>query len=161
MQVLIIRHAPAEEVTDGIASDFERALTPKGARQFRQFASEFLSRNHAPGLILHSPLVRTTQTAEILRDVMGLPLDALRVESRLSPGMSISQCVAMLSAYQIERIAIVGHNPDVSRCTSHLVGGAAVDFKKGAVACIEFMGSVQPGLGRLDWFVYPRLLRGE
>ena len=161
MQVFVIRHAPAEELSDLIRSDFDRALTEQGAKRFRQFAEDIFRKGLIPDLILHSPLVRTTQTAEILREVTDLPKSAMHVESKMSPGMSIAQCVSMLSGLHVERVAIVGHNPDVSRCTSHLVGGASLDFKKGAVACIDFPGQVQSGTGRLEWYVSPKLLRGE
>lgn len=158
MQILVIRHAPAEDLSDLHASDGERPLTSKGRRLFREFALRIMKPDQAPELILHSPLVRTTQTAEILREVTGLPAESMRAESRIRPGMSVQQLIQAVQEYSERRIAVVGHNPDVSYCTSQLVGGCSVEFKKGSIASIDFSGTPAAGQGRLNWFISPKVL---
>ena len=158
MQLYIVRHAPAEELTGGVRSDADRELTAKGRKLFREFAEQLIKPEHAPQLILHSPLVRAVQTAEILREVIGLSRDQMRVEGRLSPGMTTTHLASVTRGLSEERIAVVGHNPDVSHCTSQLIGGGSIDFKKGSIACVEFFDGVVPQLGRLISFISPKLL---
>jgi phosphohistidine phosphatase len=158
MQLYVVRHAPAEELAGGAHSDADRELTPKGRKLFREFALKLIKPEHAPQLILHSPLVRAVQTAEILREVIGLNRDKMRVESRLGPGMSPAHIAGVTEGTKADRIAIVGHNPDVSHCTSQLIGGGSIEFKKGSIACIDFFDQVTPQLGRLVWFMSPKLL---
>jgi len=158
MQLFIVRHAPAEELA---RTDADRELTPKGRRLFREFALKVMKPDHAPQLILHSPLVRAVQTAEILREVIGLNREKMRVDARLGPGVSASQLASVAADFREERIAVVGHNPDVSHCTSQLIGGGSIEFKKGSIACLDFFDIVSPQLGRLVWFMSPKLLLEE
>lgn len=158
MQILVIRHAPAEDILNSQSTDAERALTSKGRKLFREFVQRMIKTDRVPELILHSPLVRATQTAEILQEITDVPKGRLRVESLLSPGMSTTQLVNLLQDLPEQRVAIVGHNPDVSHCTSQLIGGGNIEFKKGSIACIDFVGPVRAGLGRLTWFISPKLI---
>jgi phosphohistidine phosphatase len=158
MQVLIIRHAPAEDLLDTHTSDADRELTHKGRKLFRELVEQVIKSDGVPELVLYSPLVRTRQTAEIFQEVTGISKDRVRAEKLLRPGMAATQLVNLLQDLPEQRVAIVGHNPDVSHCTMQLIGGGALEFKKGSMAMIDFGGSVQLGLGRLSWFVYPKLL---
>lgn len=158
MQILVVRHAPAEDLSDASSSDALRRLTPKGSKLFREFIQRLNESDLSPELILHSQLVRAEQTAEILRDVTGLKTDQMLVEPILNPGMSAAKLAQLLQGLRVERVAIVGHNPDVSQCTSQLIGGGLIEFKKGSIACIDFVGQVRPGLGRLSWFISPKVL---
>lgn len=161
MQLYIVRHAPAEELSSGVRSDADRELTPKGRKLFRAFAQKIIQPDQAPQLILHSPLVRAVQTAEILREVIGLNREQMKVERRLGPGVTASQMASVIREFKVERIAVVGHNPDVSHCTSALIGGGSIEFKKGSIACLDFFDEVTPQLGRLVWFMSPKLLVEE
>lgn len=158
MQLLMVRHAPAEDISDAHSSDGERELTSKGRKLFREFAQRIIHADQVPDLILYSPLVRTTQTAEILAEITRISTNCVRMERLLSPGMSVSQLVKALQDLPEQRIAVVGHNPDVSYCTSQLIGGGSIEFKKGSMASIDFVGSPHTGLGRLNWFMSPKVL---
>ncbi|MDB5336468.1 MAG: sixA [Planctomycetaceae bacterium] len=158
MQLFIVRHAPAEELSGSVHSDVDRELTSKGRKLFREFAQKMIKPDHAPQLILYSPLVRAVQTAEILREVIGLNREQMRVESRISPGMTATQLAGATQGANVDRIAVVGHNPDVSHCTSQMIGGGSIEFKKGSIACIEFFDEVLPQHGRLLWYMSPKVL---
>jgi phosphohistidine phosphatase len=57
-------------------------------------------------------------------------------------------------------LALVGHAPDIGRVAARLIGSRhTIDFKKGAVCCIEVDGLPPPGPGELRWFLTPRMLR--
>jgi len=161
MQILVIRHAPAEDAIFPGGSDASRPLTAKGRKLFVEFAERFIKPANSPDLLLYSPLTRTVQTAELLAKVCELSPEQQRVESLLAPGATVSRIIPTLQSLQslhFNRLALVGHNPDVGMIASRLIGGGAFDFKKGSVACIEFTDEIAPGLGRLVWFASPKLM---
>ena len=57
----------------------------------------------------------------------------------------------------------MGHEPDLSELTAHLVleeAAAFFSFKKGGAALLEFDGPVGAGQGILRWLLQPKHLRG-
>jgi phosphohistidine phosphatase len=61
-----------------------------------------------------------------------------------------------------ERIALVGHEPDLGRLVGWLVGGrtiGAIEMKKGGACLLRFAGHPVQGHGELHWFLPPSLLR--
>jgi phosphohistidine phosphatase len=62
----------------------------------------------------------------------------------------------LAAAQRAERLAIVGHQPNLSNCLSELIGGGHVAFGKGFVAAVEFRRPAV-GSGQLLWFVGPRM----
>ncbi len=80
-------------------------------------------------------------------------VDALAPDSQLGP----------LIAWSRDRggdVAWVGHMPDVSELTAALIGAGhgRISFNKGAAACVEFAGPVEPGRGELCWLATAKLL---
>jgi phosphohistidine phosphatase len=157
MQILVIRHAHAEDAVFPGGSDATRELTPKGRKLFTEFVERLIKPASVPDMVLHSPLVRTTQTAEILAQTTSLRPDQVRMEQLMAPGTPAARVVSGLSSIQVDRLALVGHNPDVGLLASHLIGGGSFDFKKGSIACIDLDGDLTSGSGRLVWFASPKL----
>lgn len=125
MILTIWRHGEA-----GSASrDEQRELTVRGAddisfgcQQFHQ-ACEGRGIAH-PTRILHSPWLRTTQTAEIIAGAYShatvLPCEALR------PGATPEDLDRALGSYLAEpHVLLVHHQPLVSRVLGHYLGDAA------------------------------------
>jgi phosphohistidine phosphatase len=158
MQILVVRHAPAEDAVFPGGSDSSRELTPRGRKLFTEFVERFVKQTSVPDLVLYSPLVRTVQTAEILAKGTNLQSHQSRVEPLLAPGMPISQLVSSIGQLRANCLALVGHNPDVGLLVSDLIGGGSFDFKKGSIACIDFAGNVEPEMGKLTWFASPKLI---
>lgn len=155
MEVWIVRHAVAEESAPHGGSDFDRRLTERGKERFREFADWLVSRKGSPVVIASSPLVRALQTAELLSKASDLKKKDVIVEGLLGPGLNSSKLLSVLKRHPAERVAIVGHQPDMARTTAELIGGGQFDFGKGHVACIDFESEPQVGLGALRWFVGP------
>jgi len=164
MKLLLVRHAIAEDVPPHGGSDFDRALTSKGREQFSAFAEWLVRQEIQPQRVFHSPLVRAVQTAELLCTAAELDPAEQLLEPVLSPGIDLTQLVRRLRDWRDEglrTVACVGHQPDMSRIAAQLIGGGALEFKKGATACIEFSGSPQAGAGVLRWLASPKLVRDE
>ena len=60
-----------------------------------------------------------------------------------------------------DRVALVGHDPDLSDALADLSGAASIGLRKGAMACLEFMGEPAAGSGRLRWLLDPDLYRDD
>jgi phosphohistidine phosphatase len=157
MRLLIIRHASAAPPDVPGAADADRPLTPRGRRRFKKAAQGLAEILSAPDLLLTSPLVRARQTARIAGKVWNLtPTE----EPLLAGGSPEALLAAIAAGPEDSVVALVGHEPDMSRLLSHLVGGHGerLPFKKGGAALVALDGGAARG-GQLIWFMPPRLLR--
>jgi phosphohistidine phosphatase len=159
MRVLIIRHATAvAHGTPGIP-DEERPLTPRGEKRFRTAASGLARVVPRPDELIASPLPRAFRTAEIAAEAWGRV--EVTTETALAGG-SVDDVLALLASRPgNSRIALVGHEPQLSLLASRLLGGedaSRVAFRKGGACLIEIPGPPREG-GSLVAFLPPRVLR--
>ena len=151
----LARHGEAVD-PDQARTDFDRALTDTGRRRLAESSRWLLGREQPPELILHSPLVRALQTAETIAKEVGTDLVTVRVENRLAPGIDTDELLKYLSSTATECIACVGHQPDMSRCLSEMIGGGHLHYSPGTIAGVVFNGPIIRGGGHLRWLVDPR-----
>jgi phosphohistidine phosphatase len=164
MELLVVRHAIAVEPAEWAAGgkpDHERPLTGEGRRLMRRNARGIAAA--APWLhaIASSPYVRAIETAEILsREYRKLEVTTVPA---LASGGSREELLAWLEKRDDEeRIALVGHEPDLGRLVAWLVSGrpdGAIEMKKGGACLARFVGHPSAGHGELHWFLPPSLLR--
>ena len=159
MRLWLVRHAIAVERIPNGLEDADRPLTPKGRRQFKALARLLAAAGDVPDLIVTSPLVRAVQTTEILRDEAGLKKKQVRVEKFPAPGMDARRLIRALRSLEMETVAVVGHEPDLSACAQQLLSGGRLIFGKGHIACIEFEDGPTLKSGRLEWFIGPHMAR--
>ncbi|MGF1657110.1 MAG: histidine phosphatase family protein [Verrucomicrobiales bacterium] len=149
MDLLVLRHAIAHDME---TSDFNRALTKEGHQQAKTMAKFCRQIALLPDLVLCSPLVRARETAEDFVEAAKLGVNHLQKVAFLSCGMTPALACAELSAYaKLERLMIVGHEPDLSGLIGHLVGRtgyAAVKMSKATLAVVRCT-RLQPGGGEL------------
>jgi phosphohistidine phosphatase len=161
MDLYIIRHAWAADRDEQWPDDDLRPLTKEGQERFAQVVARLAPRVLTPEIVGTSPLVRCVQTAHILAaGVSGEPqvvqLDELR------PGSSLGGVLAWTArqSRKYQRIAWVGHAPDVDRMTAALIGSpdSLMRFAKGSIAAIRFDGPLVLGGGELQWLVTAKVL---
>jgi phosphohistidine phosphatase len=114
-----------------------------------------------PDLILHSPLARARQTAEIIAKALDRE-HHLRLEPRLSPGFNFALLTELLAEHAgLAELMLVGHAPDCNAAIEPLIGGGALKFGKGSVACIKVdLQGARPH-GVLHWLATDDLLIAE
>lgn len=156
----LVRHAVAEARGEAWPDDDQRPLTKEGVRRMRRAVEGLGSLGVTIDLVLTSPLVRATETADILaRGLASRP----RVQSlpALAPGGTPEATMRALGAAgKRDTIALVGHEPDMGELAAWLIGAAApVPFRKGAVCRIDVTGWPPDPPGTLVWFAPPRMLR--
>jgi phosphohistidine phosphatase len=160
-EVYLVRHAIAAERGPNYPDDRERPLTSEGVQRFKQAVEGLKDFDVTLDLVLTSPLQRAAHTAELLvAGIGGKPrldtLDALAPDGRMS---QVLEAIAKASK-KSRHIALVGHEPDLGELAARLLRArGTVEFKKGAVCCIELDGAMPNGPGTLRWLLPPRALR--
>ena len=112
-------------------------------------------------LILTSPLIRAHDTARIASRALRAE-KKLEVCKALMPGGSVKTLLSSLSKYSGRKsIMVVGHEPDLGRFASSLLGSetSIIELKKGALCAIEVSGLPPHAKGKLLWHMQPRHLR--
>jgi phosphohistidine phosphatase len=163
MELLIIRHAIAfERNRRRWVDDSARPLSPAGIRRSSKAAAGLKELCKVPDRLLTSPLARARQTAKILTEVAGWP--PAEIAPELTPGEHAVAVLGLLGKDRSKRIAIVGHQPDLSAllaaCLLKDSGDLSIEMKKNAVACLSFDGRAGLGRAALKWLATPRMLRG-
>jgi phosphohistidine phosphatase len=156
-RVYLVRHGIAEERGPEWPDDTLRPLTKRGKRRFSGAAAAFAKLEGPPDRILTSPLVRAAQTAELLSQAAeDAPVERF---DALAPGQPPATIIARLHRLRADRIALVGHEPDLGYLAAVLLGaGRPLPFKKGGICRIdvEWHGAAE---GTLVWFLSPPALR--
>ena len=137
-------------------------MTPLGVKKMRRNAAALAKLQVGIDEIWTSPLLRARQTADILAEGLGLAATP-QVVKGLEPGGDSAQLIRRLERRAaLGGIVLVGHEPDLGQLATQLLTGsrrAAVEFKKGAVACIEVDDVHSPLRGRLHWLLAPKHMR--
>jgi phosphohistidine phosphatase len=158
MQVYLLRHGVAEEGSI-TTNDADRSLTAEGRRKVRQVMTHVADAGLKTDLILSSPLRRAQQTAEIARSCLKSKEEVLCTRALLPGGTpeGVWEEVRVHSGH--EAVMLVGHNPLFSHLAPYLLGAEKleVDFKKGAVMCLELPSTGVKPRGTLQWYLTARL----
>lgn len=162
MELLIVRHAIAfERSARRWPDDAERPLSPRGIQRARQAAAGLKVLARRPARVLSSPLLRARQTAALLAQIAHWPPAAQCAQ--LDPDTPAQALLTLLARARHTRVAVVGHEPHVSRLLAACLCGGAEDaafrFKKMGAALVRFRGPAQSGQGELVWLLPPRALR--
>ncbi len=137
MQLLLLRHGPAEPKSHWKGADAERPLSAEGCLQVKDVAASLAKLTVCPDLILTSPYARARETAEIVAGCCNIP-DRLMPDERLAPGFGTKQLAKLLKAHGDRKVLVlVGHEPDLSDLVRTLTGGGRVAIRKAAVAQIH------------------------
>jgi phosphohistidine phosphatase len=153
MLLYFMRHGEAEEI--GPEGDAGRRLTERGVQRTRQAGDALTALDVQLDLILTSPLRRAEQTAEIVAAALGAPVHQA---DELAGRLGLPNLQLLLGAYGSSgAVMLVGHEPDFSAVIGDLIGGASVEMKKGAVACLDCQAIVKGG-ATLLWLATGRQL---
>jgi phosphohistidine phosphatase len=126
MRLVLVRHA---EAAPGDPDEL-RTLTPEGHDQARRLGERLRAEGIEPDAVLTSPLLRARETARELGFGAPQPLD------ELGPGAT-ADGVRSAIAGRGETVVVVGHQPDCSRITAALRGGAEPGFPPAGAEIIE------------------------
>lgn len=161
MNLYLIRHGLAGEF-GSYPNDYERPLTDEGKKKTRQVAKRLHELDLHFDLVLTSPLVRASQTAEILLE-LGLS-DQLETADCLAPCGDIEQWLKWLLTWEQRddgTLALVGHGPDLNNWAEILLWGKSqgvITLKKAGVIGLTVSSNSPVGNSCLFFLAQPRLL---
>lgn len=165
MELLVLRHAVAEERESFAKTgkeDARRPLTAEGRRKFEKGARGLREVAGAIDLLATSFLDRAIQTAEIVEAAWGGKLRTVRLEE-LAPDADPAALLRWLrSRARKRRVAVVGHEPHLSTFVAHALGAAGpsvVVLKKGGACLLDLGKSPRAGRAGLLWLLTAAQLR--
>lgn len=155
-KLLLIRHAKA--VHDSDYSDFERPLKHSGIQDATLMAERLSGEGLVPQLLITSPSLRTSATADIFAEHLELskPLRDDRIYDA-----SQQTLLDVINQFPDERdfIGLVGHNPGINQLLNYYTGNLR-EVLPGAVALITFevteWALISYDSGKLAWFSSPK-----
>lgn len=164
MQLLLIRHAIAQDRDEFARSgrpDAERPLTDLGRRRMRAGTKGLQHLVPAIDLLATSPLVRTTETANIVAEAYAYP-DPIPIDA-LTPDATPAAFLSWLRAQDADKtIAVVGHDPGLPQIVGLLLTGKAapiIAMKKGGACLLSVDGLPRTVTAVLRWSLAPAHLR--
>ena len=131
MKLFLMRHSIAEP---RITTDFERRLTPEGLEKAERLARHLTAKQIKPKVIVHSPLIRSQQTAQVFQgnfpDVPCIELpEVLHADASL---------LRIIGKGGWKDPLIIGHNPSISSFATLLAGDdTLLDFHTCSFAGFE------------------------
>jgi phosphohistidine phosphatase len=157
IELYLLRHADAGDPYAWTGPDGRRPLSGKGEKQADRLGLFLAGSAFTPDVIITSPLLRATQTAEIVAEHLGL---AVTVDDRLAGGLDLGIVEGILGdAGDPARPVLVGHDPAFSELLVSLTGSPGMVMKKGAMARVDVELPLAAGAGSLAWLVPPELLK--
>ena len=162
MQLYIVRHGIAiDRENPKCPPDSERYLTEEGVQKTRQVAKGVAALGATADLLLSSPYVRATQTAQIFAGALDYSKQKIRRSDLLLPGADPSLLFRELAKdKESASVFLFGHAPQLDDLIATALGskGRVTSLKKAGVALIE-LKRISPPIGVLVWFATPKLLR--
>ena len=131
MHLYIIRHGKAQQESP-TGRDRERGLAPRGERQAEWLGEQLGGRDDAPTRIVSSPFVRADQTARLVNNSLAVEL---AYDDRLIVDEPTSGVFELIGEFNPgDRVALVGHNPQLSRVCGMLAKDPTFEMKTGMCA---------------------------
>jgi phosphohistidine phosphatase len=162
MNLYIVRHAIAvQRGTPGYEDDSQRPLTDDGRKKMKKIVRGLSSLKLELDTILSSPYVRARDTAKILaKELTGM--DKIAFSDNLIPPGNFEKLVQEIhDKYDVNSLALVGHEPMLSGLISWLTTGNTdmrLTLKKGGVAYLATDNLYQDGRATLEWLLTPALM---
>ena len=149
MDIYIIRHAQALDKNAPI-DDAHRPLTARGRKDARKLGKALRDADVTFDAIVTSPLVRAVESATMVA-VGAHFMGALDVAPELAPAgdpMGVLNEVLIPRA-DLDRVAIVGHQPQLSALAERLLGHPVPELAKPSVIRLRWEGPDHPA--KLKW----------
>ena len=149
----LLRHAHAGDAETWDGDDDIRPLSDQGVRQAERLGLHLALAGFEPDIILTSPKLRASQTADIVGAAIGRPVT---IDERLGKPFSFGPLGKLLADHrEAHQPVLVGHDPDFSDLLAALTGAPTLPMKKGALARVDLVMGVEPGGGVLRWLIPP------
>lgn len=161
--IILFRHAKSD--WSNYHNDHDRNLSKRGINAAAQMGLFLKSSDKLPEFILCSTAIRAKKTIEIASNAgkWECPIEYTNKLYATNPEQVLSIIQDFSDNYS--SVMLVGHEPTWSILASMLIGGGNIDFPTAGMARMGFhvrsWQSIGYGIGKLDWFMRPKLLRAD
>jgi phosphohistidine phosphatase len=153
--LVLMRHGVAED-PDARETDEARELTPEGLVAADAAARGLVALGVQPDVVVSSPLIRCRQTAGLVADAAGCPLED---DARLAPGMTADDLLQIVIEHPDARtIVCCSHQPGLTYALDALTNCGDVAFGRPQAAVVT-LHSPRVGGGTLTAVLPPTMLR--
>lgn len=163
MKVLyVMRHAKSSWGEPGL-DDFDRPLLEKGKKRTRLIIEYLLNKGVKPELIISSPAVRASDTAQIIAHGLSVDKDAVKYEKSIysSDSEKIEDLFYDLPN-KISEIMLIGHNPAVTNFVNTYLENKVDALPTSSVAAIQFdtneWDKVLDSTATVLFLIFPKML---
>ena len=158
MEIYLVRHGDAHTKED----DPERHLNSDGINQCCLSGRALRILDIKFDLVISSPKVRASQTAEIIAEEVGYPKDKIIITETLEPAASPKDTISYLNNFtEKNKIMLAGHLPLLGNLASELLSKnsqISLHFETGTVCQIDVDQPISHN-GNFRWFLTPKQLR--
>lgn len=130
-----MRHATSNW-PEGIATDIQRPLTPKGEQEALEMAKVLRSKTASIDLMMVSSAVRTQSTAHILKEHLEVK-KSLTTEDIYETTHEHLLEIILSCPKEVESLLLIAHNPSISMLTTLFLGTYA-DLPPAVLVEIDF-----------------------
>jgi phosphohistidine phosphatase len=156
MRLYFLRHGTAAPRAGWDGDDALRPLTEQGQEEAARMAGLLARSAAAIDVIVTSPYLRASETADIVAQHLDLQ-DKVIADERLEPGFDAARLGKLLKDFpEADALLLVGHEPDFTITIGELTNGRVV-LKKGGMAYVDTAaGSLKKAA--LVWLVQPSIV---
>ncbi|HEY4227340.1 MAG TPA: histidine phosphatase family protein [Candidatus Limnocylindrales bacterium] len=159
LELYFLRHADAGDPMTWQGDDADRPLSKKGRGQAKRLHRLLDDLHLRVDAIVTSPKLRAADSARIVAKALGRKAHA---DDRLSIDFGEDVLAALVTEWgpDVQRVVLVGHDPDFSHLVSWLAG-TSITMRKGALARLDLPDrTVGAGHGSLRWLLPPDAIPG-
>ena len=137
-QLLIARHAKSSW-DDFSIEEHERPILEKGKQKSKKVAAALKQKIIQPDLIISSTAKRAKETAIILSEELGYPIEDIRYENRIYHADADDIFDELFGLDDsIASVMVVGHNPTLTDLVNHFSKSMIDNLPTSAVAAVTF-----------------------
>ena len=147
VRLIAVRHGKPD--SEGYADETLRPLSDEGRDAQRNVTEILKEENLIPNQIFTSPLLRAWETAEVIQEVLGSPIEE---EQALGYDFDETRLISLIPPAELDQvIMMVGHEPTLAQFVNKLVGEEVLPqgLSKSAAAVVVFNDEVDFGEGEL------------
>lgn len=145
-------------------SDVDRPLIPKGVKKTKLVVSFLKSRETSLDLIISSPAVRAFETARIVAQGLGYPVEKIAIERRIYDGY-YDRILDIIygTPNNVNTLAIFGHNPTITHLANLFLHPGLDEIPTSGVVCLTFPTDKWEDIPSTDpvkeFFITPKMLK--
>lgn len=139
MKTLYLARHGKSSLGDPEAADHERMLLPTGISNTKKIQNYIRKKEITFDLIISSYAIRALETAKLLAEAAGYPLNAIKIDHRIYDAVEdvIYDIMAELDDHK-KNVLIVGHNPTLTQFANIYLRPRIDNLSTSGFVCIEF-----------------------